>query len=299
MVPNGIEIRPAGKGDADRQKKIWKLCFGDDDAYIDFYFANRYREDKTLLMLLDGEIVSMLTIIPVEVVTADGRTFPSAMQYAIATHPEYRGRGFASRLMGFCDRYLKQNCMEMSVLVPAEERLFDFYGKRGYKKGFYIREISVAAGFVKELTADTASRPLMMPASPWEYNIRRNSQLKGSFYVAYQDEDIAYQKKLSVRTGADIYTIGIEGIYGCAAVERIDPDRVLIKELLVPEHIISQCLGQIAERLPAAEYVLRLPAYRGGGLGGTVRPFGMVKSYRYTENGTAADRYGYLGIAFD
>ena len=43
-------------------------------------------------MLLDGKIVAMLTIIPVEVVTADGRTFPSAMQYAVATHPKYRGR---------------------------------------------------------------------------------------------------------------------------------------------------------------------------------------------------------------
>lgn len=299
MAPNGIEIRPAGKGDADRQKKIWKLCFGDDDAYIDFYFASRYKEDKTLLMLLNGQIVSMLTIIPVEVVTADGRTFPSAMLYAVATHPEYRGRGFASRLMDFCDRHLKQNRMEMSVIVPAEERLFDFYGKLGYKKGFYVREISVEAGSITGITGGTASWPLMMPASPREYNIRRNSQLKGGFYVAYQDEDISYQKKLSARTGADIYTIDIEGMCGCAAVERIDRDRVLIKELLAPEHLVPQCLGQIAERLPAREYVLRLPACRGGGLGGTVRPFGMVKSYRHPEIGTVTDRYGYLGIAFD
>lgn len=299
MAPNWIEIRPAGKGDVDRQKKIWKLCFGDDDAYIDFFFTSRYREDKTLLMLLNGEIVSMLTIIPVEVVTADGRTFPSAMLYAVATHPEYRGRGFASRLMDFCDRHLKQNLMEMSVIVPAEERLFDFYARRGYKKGFYIREISIDAGSIKKLTGGTAFRPFMMPASAQDYNIRRNSQLKGGLYVAYRDEDIAYQKKLSVLTGADIYTIDIEGIYGCAAVERIDHDRVLIKELLVPEHLVPQCLGQIAKRLPAAEYVLRLPAYRGAGWGGIVRPFGMIKSYRHPENGTVTDRYGYLGIAFD
>ncbi len=299
MAPKGIEIRPAGKGDIDRQKKIWKLCFGDDDAYIDFYFASRYREDNILLMLLNEKIVSMLTIIPVEVVTADGRTFPSAMLYAVATHPEYRGRGFASRLMDFCDRYLKQNRMEMSVIVPAEERLFDFYGKQGYKKGFYIREISVDAGSIAGITGGTASRPFMMPASPREYNIRRNSQLKGCLYVAYRDEDIAYQKKLSMRTGADIYTIDMEGIYGCAAVERMDHDRVLIKELLAPEHLVLQCLEQIAKRLPAAEYVLRLPAYRGAGFGGIVRPFGMVKSYRHPENGTATDRSGYLGIAFD
>ena len=299
MVPHRIGIRPARKGDMDRQKQIWKICFGDDDAYIDFYFANRYKEDETLLMLLDGKIVAMLTIIPVEVVTADGRTFPSAMQYAVATHPKYRGRGFASRLMAFCDGHLKQKRMEMSVLVPAEEGLFVIFGKRGSKKGFLIREILIAASSLRGITSCTASRSLIMSASPKDYNIRRNRQLKGHFYVAYRDEEISYQKKLSVRTGADIYTIDIEGMHGCAAVERINPDRVLIKELLMPQRLVLQSLVQIAGRLPAREYVLRLPAYQCADLGGIVRPFGMVKSYRQPQNGTAPDRYGYLGIAYD
>jgi GNAT superfamily N-acetyltransferase len=299
MACYNIKIKPAGKGDKDRRKQIWKLCFGDDDAYIEFYFANRYKEDETLLLIADGEIVSMLTIIPVEVVTEDGETIPSAMQYAVATHPEYRGRGFVSRLMDFCDRHLKQNRIEMSVLVPAEERLFDFYGKRGYKKGFYVREVSFAAGCITGITGSVASRPSMVPASPRDYNIRRNTQLKGRFFVAYRDEEIAYQKKLSMRTGADIFSIDIEGMQGCAAVERIDSDRVLIKELLIPEHFVSQSLVQIAERLPAEEYVLRLPAYQCEDLGGIVRPFGMVKPYRMPGKGTFPDRCGYLGIAFD
>jgi ribosomal protein S18 acetylase RimI-like enzyme len=299
MACYSIEIRAAGKGDEARRKQIWKLCFGDDDAYIDSYFANRYKEDETLLLIADGEIVSMLTMIPVAVVTADGRTFPSAMQYAVATHPEYRGRGFVSRLMDFCDRHLKQNRIEMSVLVPAEERLFDFYGKRGYKRNFFIREVSFAAGCITGITGSVASRPSMVPASPRDYNIRRNTQLKGQFFVAYRDEEIAYQKMLSMRTGADIYSIDIEGVYGCAAVERINPDRVLIKELLMPEHLVPQSLVQIAERLPAGEYVLRLPAYQCADLGGIVRAFGMVKPYRRLENGTVPGRCGYLGIAFD
>ena len=125
----------------------------------------------------------------------------------------------------------------------------------------------------------------MMPASAQDCQYRRNSQLKGALCCLPMIYT-GHQKKLSVLTGADIYAIDIEGIYGCAAVERIDHDRVLIKELLVPEHLVPQCLGQIAKRLPAAEYVLRLPAYRGAGLGGIVRPFGMVKSYRHPENGS-------------
>ena len=45
MVPHRIESGRR-KGDMDRQKQIWKICFGDDDAYIDFYFANRYKRMK-------------------------------------------------------------------------------------------------------------------------------------------------------------------------------------------------------------------------------------------------------------
>lgn len=43
-----IEIRFAKMGETVRQKEIWKLCFGDSEQYIDFYYANRYKEDETL-----------------------------------------------------------------------------------------------------------------------------------------------------------------------------------------------------------------------------------------------------------
>ena len=32
-----IEIRPARPGEETRQKELWKLSFGDDDAYIDYF----------------------------------------------------------------------------------------------------------------------------------------------------------------------------------------------------------------------------------------------------------------------
>ena len=35
-----IEIRPARPEEIPRQKELWKLAFGDDDAYIDYFYAH-------------------------------------------------------------------------------------------------------------------------------------------------------------------------------------------------------------------------------------------------------------------
>ncbi len=296
---NELKIRLAGKGDIDRQKEIWKLCFGDSHEYIDFYFANRYSEDETIVLIYDGAIASMLTMIPVRVVRPDGRGIPAAMLYAIATHPEYQGRGLATGIMDFSDRYLVDNHKEMSVLVPAAGGLFEFYKKRGYTYGFSNREVIITGEAVEGLTKGEALPALIAPAAPKVYNHRRNSHLQGSLYVAYEDGDIAYQKLLSKRTGADIYTIDVNGYCGCATVERINAHRLLVKELMMPDFFLNTAVAGIAKLLPAKEYVLRLPAHQGKNLNGTVRPFGMVKLHREPGTGICFDGLGYLGIAYD
>ncbi len=294
-----IKVRLARQGDINRQKEIWGSCFGDDPDYIDFYFGNRYKSGETLLLLCNDLIVSMLTMITVRVVMPDGRDHSAVMLYAIATHPGYQGRGFASRIMDFCDRYLADNHKEMSVLVPASNGLFGFYRKRGYTSGFSIREI-VLAGESIEGFKKLEYRPFRIaPATPRAYNHRRNSRLQGRLHVAYDQEEIAYQKKLSNRSGADIYAIDMDGVRGCAAMERINPGRVFIKELLMPQHLVPGALAQIIRLLPAKEYILRLPADIPGGLGGNVRHFGMFKPYSQLHAGMLFEEDGYLGIAFD
>ena len=51
-----IEIRPARPGEETRQKELWKLSFGDDDAYIDYFYTHRPAGVETLVLLEDGVI---------------------------------------------------------------------------------------------------------------------------------------------------------------------------------------------------------------------------------------------------
>lgn len=294
-----IEVRLAKKDETARQKEIWKLCFGDNEAFIDFYYANRYKEDDTVLLLYEGQISAMLTMIPVRLITSDNRSLNSAMLYAIATHPDYQNRGFATKLMNFSEEYLTANDIRLSILVPAEKHLFDFYRKQGYQDGFYCREALVTAGMVDRLPNSKTVQGTISPTTPLIYNSRRERHLTGRLHLAYADEEIAYQKKLSQLSGSDIYAIDIEEVQGCAVIERIFPGRVLIKEILLPEEYIPAVLKQIARLSPANQYIVRTPAFLGESLEGTINPFGMVRKQREIDLEIRHKDPGYLGLAFD
>lgn len=293
------KIRLAREGDTNRQKELWKHCFGDSDSYINFFYANRYKKDETAVLLHNEEISAMLTMIPVKTMLPDNRCLDSLMFYAIATHPNYQNRGFATQLIDFCNQYLKENNKDCSLLVPANKQLFDFYRKQGYEDGFYIRETLFTREMIETSLSCEFSNYKISSINPKDYNQRRNNQLYGKLYVQYCERDIAYQKMLSQQSGADIYGIDSEEIQGCAAIERLNADKLLIKEILLPEKAINGALKQISQQLCAKEYTLRTPAYLGEDLRGSVRPFGMIRGLRKIESTLTSSALGYLGFAFD
>jgi len=294
-----VDVRQAQKGETVRQKEIWKLCFGDSDRYIDFYYANRYKETETVLLLVDQEIVSMLTMFPIKIAASTQQIFNSTMLYAIATHPQYQHRGFATQLMDFTNRYLKENEKVYSVLVPSEQPLFDFYRQRGYQDGFCIREVFLVREKIEVLGSSDNSPGMLSKISPEDYNMRRNKQLGGRLHVVYTDDEIAYQQQLSQMSGADIFSIEIDGVQGCASLERLSSDRIFIKELLIADQYLPFVIKNIAELLPAKEYFLRTPAFLGQQLEGNVHPFGMIKAIQETDLEIMDENLGYLGFAFD
>lgn len=294
-----IEVRLAQRGEIVRQKEIWKRCFGDADSFIDFYYDNRYKEEDTAVLLTKGQISAMLTQIPIRVMTPDHQRLNAAMFYAIATHPDSQHKGFATQIIDYSNQYLGQSQKELSVLVPAEKPLFDFYRKLGYREGFSIREVLLQDNEIDQLPLHKTSPCEIYSLTPETYNQRRNQYLKGNLYVAYADGEIAYQKKLSQLSGADIYALDCGEIRGCAAIERVTPNKVLIKEILISGEMIPNALKEIALHLQAKEYMVRTPTFLGEDLGGSVHPFGMFKRQRKSEVEIRPEASGYLGLAFD
>lgn len=293
------EIRFAKDNEIKEQKKIWKLCFKDADNYIDLFYSRRYNKDGTLLLLSDNKLSAMLTILPAKILTQDNRSFDSSILYAIATHPEYQNRGFASELIDYTGKHLRSQGRAFSLLVPATCQLFDYYRRLGYNEAFFIRELTLDHEKINSIHIDIQKQYKISITTAKEYNFVRNSQLRGRLFVAYTDEDIDYQKSLSEESGANIYVIENQGIYGCAAIERISTKKLLIKELLLPDALLAEALKEIARIFPAKEYFLRTPVFSAQALGGTVRPFAMIKKHQDVDWNITADTNGYMGLAFD
>lgn len=298
-----MEIRLVKPEDLADLKEVWRMSFGDPDSFIDFYFQTRDWLSETAVLLEDGKAVSMLTMIPVDMIDQKGAKCSAAMLYAIATHPDYQKRGFADRLIEFSNEYLLSKQIAVTLLVPASEELFGFYAKRGYKDGFYVREAVLSRGDIERLQGENRSCRFM-PVKPMEYNAMRRKLLEGHPYLSYRDDEIEFQKRLAVMFDADVYAIVTGDAAGCVYAERISEEEVIVKELLIPDQHLIPVVKRIAELLPAAKYVIRTPAYAGEKLGGEIRPFGMLRANRLSGSNVAADSCypigeSYLGIAYD
>ncbi len=250
------------------------------------------------VLLLDGSIRSMLTMIPVDLIEGNGRKIRGSMFYAIATLPEYRKRGLANTLMEWSSRYLLLSDTPVTVLVPAEPKLFDFYDVYGYKTACFIREEKLTRVLIEKIDCSNQPECRLYPAEPDRYNRIRKKLLAGTSYIDYREAEILYQKKASKLFHADIYAITAGNEEGCAIVERIG-EKVFIKEILIPRGCLMSAVKEISNLMPAQYYILRTPSFTCAceGMRGNIRSFGMLKS---SCSGTDIQvRDIYLGIAFD
>lgn len=298
------EMRIAKTGDLERLKLIWKLCFGDEDQYIDAYFNHRNWKEETAVLLKDGQIVSMLSMIPADLVFEDGARQKAAMIYGVATHPDHQKLGLADELMRFSNQYLASREVGTTFLVPAGESLFRFYEKRGYGEAFYLCERELTGIQVRKLEVPDRLSLKFCVAEPEEYNTVRRRFLTGSAYIDYRDEEIRHQKRISNQSGGDLYLIrregmavidGKESIIGCVIIER-SSELAVIKELLAEEQFLASAVKHIGGIRPAERYLVRTPAFSGRSLGGTISAFGMLRS---NHEGKLPLNQAYLGIAFD
>lgn len=298
-----ITTRMAEQDDLERLKEIWRLCFGDPDAYIDLYFRTRNWRHETAVLTEEGTIVSMLAMIPAVLRNANGESRPAAMIFAVATHPEHQKKGYADLLLEYANDLLAKKQISMTALVPATDELFRFYEKRGYRTAFTVREILLTAKEIENLSCAKENPFKIHPASPTGYQSVRKTMLEGHSYLDYREEEILFEKQTAVAYGTDICLFSLNGqtneweessAEGCFYAEWISEKELLVKELLVPESQLAEALRKIAEYYPASEYLVRMPIGLGSSLGGTVRPFGMLRS----DSIMAGDDF-YLGIAYD
>lgn len=290
-----IEIRPARPEELAGEKELWSLAFGDDEAYIDFFFAHGELSEM-LVLLEDGVLSTMVGLLPVALSLPDGGTASSSYVYALATHPDARKKGFGRFILNYVDFYLKEKGTDCVTIVPAEPSLHKFFATAGFSECFATRKVEL----LRDMVPQPGSGDRIGAVESGEYNRIREELLSGALHVTYSDGLIAYQHGLGAMEGGGLFRLEVGGITGVAAVERPDGDTVVCKELVIPPACMGGAAALIAKEMPARRYHLRTPPAWDGLSGSYLQSFGMVKWYRSgLEKSWRDERKGYMGLGFD
>lgn len=112
---------------------LWQDTFADNESYIRYFLENMH-EKKVLTLYRNDNLLAMLFLLECKYDGYDG-----AYVYAVATKKDERNKGY----MGMLLNEAKKMDYDFLCLVPAEDYLFDVYGKFGFKPLLYSGNNSI------------------------------------------------------------------------------------------------------------------------------------------------------------
>ena len=107
-------------------RAMWHDIFEDEYHEID-HFLLTHSDAVPMIHKEDGKVASMLYVVPIEM--WEKRV---AYIYAVATLPEYRGRGFASKLLNEAIEYAKAHEFDCAALIPSSTESKLLYERLGF-----------------------------------------------------------------------------------------------------------------------------------------------------------------------
>src|SRR5699024_2175983 len=101
-------------------RDMWKICFGDSDAYLDIHFNHKYQNENTLIYIEDQKPVASLQMLLFDF-TFNGSEISIAYLSGLCTLPNYRNRGFMRQLITKSYKVAQERDIPLMILVPQDE----------------------------------------------------------------------------------------------------------------------------------------------------------------------------------
>lgn len=281
-------IRPSVPGDIPAQRALWALAFGDSGPYVDNFYQTYYRPERMLVLEEEGAVRAMTAWFDTRFVLPGEGSFRAAYLYAVATHPQCRGRGLARALLAWADGYFRSIGVEAVTTVPAQPSLHRFFGDNGFRECFTHTQGCLAPPFAPG--GDGAG---LEPLSPGAYAALREERLSAVPHIALPEEAVAYQAgACALAPGGGLYALPTAHGPAALCAEGLEDGSLLAKELLAPPGGRGEALDALGRLLPGWSGCCRFP--------GEEVPFGMLKWLDAArEERWDWTRTAYLGLAFD
>lgn len=249
------KVRISSEQDIPALRRLWKLAFGDSEAYMDNFFRTYYRPERMLVLEDEGEIRSMTAWFDTTFVVPGRGEYRAAYLYAVATHPESRGKGLAGKLLAGADQYFRSLSIPAVTTVPAEPSLHNFFGSNGFRECFQLAQWELERENLPEKDEQISFKTL----SPGEYGQLREELLKEIPHIAYPEEALAYQIGCCTLSGGGVYggktSAGPVLLCGEGAGNGV----FVVKEILGSPTAKRLGLSGLNRVLPACKWYLREP----------------------------------------
>lgn len=122
-------IRYLETGEKAACRSLWEEAFPEDSrSFDDYYFSEKMKDNRVLVLEEDGRIVSMLHQNPYRIRVRE-QVWRSDYIVGVATAADRRHRGYMRRLLERMMREMREERMPFCFLMPADEaiyRPFDF-----------------------------------------------------------------------------------------------------------------------------------------------------------------------------
>ena len=237
--------------------RLWKTAFGDHGGFWEMFLDTAFLPAHCRCITEEGQVCAALYWFD----CAIGEQ-KCAYIYAVATHPEHRGKGLCRALLEDTHAHLKRQGYASAVLVPEQPSLREMYEKLGYQ----------TCTRVSQFSCGNDAPPLSLQAiGPGEYaRLRRIMLPKGG--VIQERENLPF-----LAAQAEFFSGS-----GCLLAAWREGDLLHVMELLGDRELAPG----IVAGLNCRQGFFRCP--------GQELPFAMGYSLRED-----AKKPAYFGLAFD
>lgn len=220
-------------------RALWKLCFGDNEEFVDMYFRLRYKNEVNIAIQSGDEVIAALQMLPYPM-TFCGETVQTSYISGACTHPDFRSKGVMRELLSQSFARMLQNGVLISTLIPAEPWLFDYYKRTGYASVFQysVKEL-ILPDFIpsREITVDIISDP-----QDATYSYMNKKLSERSCCIQHTPEDFqVIMADLAISNGNLFVAWQANRIKGVAVIYKGEK-RVIINELLADNKDVEHSL---------------------------------------------------------
>lgn len=285
-------IRCSVNNDREGLISLWHDSFGDNRKEIEFFLDNKYVPENTVVCEENGCIVSQLFLLEGEM-HIGGDDYPSYYLYAACTAKEHRGKGIMGQMLEFTRNLASDRGVNFICLMPAEESLYNYYSKFGYKTSFGRKVIKSTLDVLKKVDLSRNNHSDFSVKTPEK---SRDSAFYYIDYFKWDRQSVEFAFKFFEHYGGNVFQ-DCKGYI----LYTINDGCLCVKESTFTQNVLVEKIIKLCDKNKSDKFEIFLPAKIDFfEIAGEFKPNGMILCVNNKlDKDIKPDESGYLGLTLD